>query len=118
MNDKPLVYLETSFISHLTARPSRDPLYAAKQHSSQQWWENCREQFRLVVSPTVFEECRKGEPAMARQRVALLEESALLLPQDSAILEISGAFAGSGGAAALQGGGRCASHCQRQFLWL
>ena len=89
MNDKPLVYLETSFISHLTAPPSRDPLYAAKQHSSRQWWENCREQFRLVVSPTVAEECRKGEPVMARQRVALLEESALLLPQDSAILELA-----------------------------
>jgi hypothetical protein len=31
VNSKPLVYLETSFISHLTARASADLLGAAKQ---------------------------------------------------------------------------------------
>jgi hypothetical protein len=92
MSEKPLVYLETSFISHLTARPSRDPLHAAKQQSSRQWWETCREQFTLVISPTVYEECREGEPVMAGKRLGLLEENVFLFPQNPAILELAKRF--------------------------
>ncbi len=88
MNSKPLVYLETSFISHLTARPSADPLNAAKQQSSRKWWDSYRENFMLVVSPTVYEECRGGEPAMARKRLAMVETVALL-EGDPAILEVA-----------------------------
>jgi PIN domain len=92
MSVPPLVYLETSFISHLTARSSRDALNAAKQHSSRQWWESCRDHFRLVVSPTVYEECRAGEPEMAQKRLHLLEENAFLLPQTPAIPELARRF--------------------------
>ncbi len=65
-NNKALVYLETSFISHLTARDSSEPRNAAKQQSSREWWETCRERFALVVSQTVYEECQEGEPEMAK----------------------------------------------------
>jgi hypothetical protein len=36
---KPRIYVETSVISYLTARPSRDLLVAARQEWTRQWWE-------------------------------------------------------------------------------
>jgi hypothetical protein len=88
-NEKPLVYLQTSFISHLTARPNADPLYAAKQQqSSAKWWDTYRDRFPLVVSPTVYEECVQGEPQMAQKRVTIAK-TAFLLERDPAILEIA-----------------------------
>lgn len=87
-DERPLVYLETSFISHLTARPTADPLYAGKQQSSMKWWVTYRDRFRLVVSPTVYEECLQGEPEMAQKRMAIAK-AALLLERDPAILEVA-----------------------------
>ncbi len=92
MSSKPLVYLETSFISHATARDSSDPLNATRQQSSRKWWENCREQFTLVVSQTVYEECGQGEPGMAQERLSMITQSASLLPQNPAILELAKRF--------------------------
>jgi hypothetical protein len=88
---RPLVYLETSFISHLTARDSSDPLYAAKQQSSRKWWASYRENFMLVVSPTVYEECREGEPAMAEKRLAIAG-TASVLEGNPAILVVAKLF--------------------------
>jgi hypothetical protein len=92
MSEKPVVYLETSFISHVTARPSSDPLNAAKQQSSRKWWEDCRERFTLVASPTVYEECKEGEPGMAEKRLNMLDDYVILLPQIPAILELAKRF--------------------------
>jgi len=41
MNQQPLprIYIETSVISYLTARPSRDLLIAARQEATREWWE-------------------------------------------------------------------------------
>jgi len=91
VSSKPLVYLETSFISHVTARDSADPLSAAKQQSSRKWWSSYREGFTLAVSPTVYEECREGDPTMAEKRLTILQ-NASLLPSDPAILELATLF--------------------------
>ncbi len=37
-----IVYLETSVISYLAARPSRDLLVAAQQQITWDWWEGKR----------------------------------------------------------------------------
>ncbi len=85
---KPVVYLETSFISHLTARYSSDPLSATKQQSSRKWWEHYRDRFTLVISSTVYEECREGDPRMAKQRLAIVD-GAYLFEVNKAILDLA-----------------------------
>jgi hypothetical protein len=39
----PTVYLETSIISYLASRPSRDLIVAAHQQITQDWWETRHE---------------------------------------------------------------------------
>ena len=70
--EKPRVYIETSMVSYLTARPSRDVIAAAHQQLSIQWWENRRGSFDLVTSLLVLDEARRGHPEAAARRIAAL----------------------------------------------
>jgi predicted nucleic acid-binding protein len=70
---KARVYIETSVVSYLTARPSRDIVAAAHQQLSLVWWEHRRSDFDLVASLLVVNEARLGDPEVARRRLALLE---------------------------------------------
>jgi predicted nucleic acid-binding protein len=65
---KQRVYLETSIVSYLTARPSRDLIVAAHQEVTRQWWER-RRLFELHVSEVVIQEAGGGEPALAAKRL-------------------------------------------------
>ncbi|HEY7328690.1 MAG TPA: hypothetical protein VH592_13685 [Gemmataceae bacterium] len=56
------VYLETTFISYLVARPSRDLLVAAHQQATQEWWTNRRNEFANCVSQVVIDEVSAGDP--------------------------------------------------------
>lgn len=59
---KKTVYLETSVISYLTARPSRNIVAAAWQQVTLDWWEKQRERFELVISELVRSEVSEGNP--------------------------------------------------------
>lgn len=65
---KPKVYLETSFLSFLTARPSRDVVMSAMIKQSKDWWEEERENFELFVSDLVGLESRAGDAHAAQRR--------------------------------------------------
>lgn len=54
---KPRVYLETTIISYLTARPSRDVVVAAHQELTRQWWETRSGHFDLLVSELAGYSC-------------------------------------------------------------
>ena len=68
------VYLETSFISYLTAAPreSRDPIAAAHQQITIEWWSRRRADFDLVVSQVVIDELQMGEPTFAKNRLEVV----------------------------------------------
>jgi hypothetical protein len=70
---KPKVYLETTIISYLTARPSRDIVMAANQETTRQWWNDCRDEFDLYISQLVFEEASAGDSDAARRRIEVVK---------------------------------------------
>jgi predicted nucleic acid-binding protein len=78
------VYVETSVISYLTSRPSRDIIAAAHQQISLDWWERRRHDFELVASVLVINEARMGDPSAAQRRLTLLEGFPLLQVTDPA----------------------------------
>ena len=80
----PRVYVETSVVSYLAARPSRDVVVAGHQRTTQEWWRS-RSRFELVISQTVLDEAGAGDPESARQRLSLLSALPLLDVTDSAI---------------------------------
>ena len=66
------VYLETTFISYLVARPSRDVVVAGHQQTTQDWWANRRSQFECSVSQVVIDEASVGDPAEVQKRLAII----------------------------------------------
>jgi hypothetical protein len=72
------VYLETTFISYLVARPSRDLLVAAHQHASEEWWASRRGEFECCVSQVVIDEASIGDPTEVQKRLAIISDLAAL----------------------------------------
>ena len=69
------VYLETSVISYLVARPNqRDLLVAAHQQITREWWANRRHEFTLFASAVVIEEALRGDPEYAKERMSVIEQ--------------------------------------------
>ncbi|MFA7241690.1 MAG: type II toxin-antitoxin system VapC family toxin [Sulfuricellaceae bacterium] len=74
---KRKIYVETSVISYLTARPSKTIVGAAHQQITLAWWER-RSDYELLVSQSVRQECAAGDPGAAQKRLAALESMAVL----------------------------------------
>lgn len=74
----PTLYLETSVLSYLAARPARDVVTAARQQVAHDWWGTRREGFVLYVSQAVLGEAAAGDPAEAARRLALVAGVPLL----------------------------------------
>lgn len=80
----PMVYIESSVISYLVSRPSRDVVIAGRQAISHDWWENQRQRFELRVSALVEEEISRGDSLAAQRRLALIENIPSLAISDEA----------------------------------
>lgn len=87
---RPRVYIETSIISYLTGRPSREVVTLGHQQTTRDWWEKDRHDFDLYTSDVVLSEARRGDPEAARARIAELAPLANLsaTPQSEAIVPI------------------------------
>jgi predicted nucleic acid-binding protein len=85
ISDMTSVYVETTIISYLTARPSRDVVVAGHQETTREWWETSRAHYDLLVSEVVLRELQAGDPAAAALRTQAAKDIPLLPFSDDAI---------------------------------
>jgi hypothetical protein len=79
------IYIETSIVSYLTARPSRDLIIAAHQQLTQECWDKRRLNFDLYASQLVIQESSAGEVAMSQMRLDALGGIPLLSISQEAV---------------------------------
>ncbi|MBI4849128.1 MAG: type II toxin-antitoxin system VapC family toxin [Nitrospirae bacterium] len=65
----PKVYIETSVISYLAAKPSRDLIVAAHQQITIDWWETALPRYDAFVSPIVLDEISRGDVNAVQTRL-------------------------------------------------
>ena len=81
---KASVYIETSVVSYLTGRPSRDVIVAGRQALTVEWWDTCRERFDVYVSALVVSEAEDGDPNAVKRRLAAIDGVPALAVSDEA----------------------------------
>jgi predicted nucleic acid-binding protein len=72
------VYLETTVVSYLTSRSSRDIVVAGHQQVTREWWDSHGDRFEVVASQLVFQEASIGDPEAARRRLEALSQVELV----------------------------------------
>ena len=68
-----IVYIETSIISHATARPCLDPATAVLQDQARLWMTEQRPLFEVLTSQLVIDEASLGDADAAIRRLAMLD---------------------------------------------
>jgi predicted nucleic acid-binding protein len=65
------VYIETTIVSYLVARPGRDLMITAHQQATRSWWEQ-RRIYQCVTSEETLVEAARGDGEQARLRLGAL----------------------------------------------
>lgn len=71
--EKQKVYIETSVISYLTAKPSRDLIIAGHQKITSDWWHKAKHKFDCYISQIVIEEISMGDKNAALKRMKAIK---------------------------------------------
>ena len=71
------MYVETTIVSYLAARPSRNLIVRAHQELTRRWWRQ-RAAFEVFASPLVVEEAGRGDVAARIRRQRFLRDLPLL----------------------------------------
>ena len=85
---RKFVYIETSVVSYLTARPTSDLLAAAWQKTTADWWEAHRSDYNVCTSQLTIEEAGRGDPGAAARRLEALSDIDVL-PITAAAIELA-----------------------------
>ena len=81
------VYIESSIISYLTSRPSRDVVKAGRQVITSNWWLNSKSQYEVYISALVEEEISGGDPTAAAKRLeAVADIQSILITSEAQLL--------------------------------
>lgn len=72
------VYIETTIVSYLTARPSRDVVIAGHQQVTREWWDTRRFDYELCISVLVLDESGAGDSQAAQDRLRVLRPLLIL----------------------------------------
>jgi len=91
-----LVYLETTIVSYLAARTSRDPIVAAHQVLTRRWWKARRAEFELCISEAVLVEAAAGDQRAAARRLELIQ-GIRSVPIDTRATQLAGDLLHKGG---------------------
>ena len=75
---KPRVYIESTVISYLVARPSDNPILASRQEASRQLWEDYADRFEFVISQLVQDEIQRGDVTASQQRLEVVSRLTVL----------------------------------------
>jgi predicted nucleic acid-binding protein len=78
VNMKPKVYLETSVVSYLTGRASRDVVIAGHQQATQSFWQRLTKELQPFISALVIKEASQGDPTVAQRRQEAIASFAVL----------------------------------------
>ena len=79
--EKPTAYLETTVVSYLTARRSRDERVLRAQQLTRQWWDEERVRYRAFISARVIQEAQEGHAEAAARRLQALSQIEVLDPK-------------------------------------
>ena len=79
------VYIETTVVSYLAGRPSRDLVVAAHQQVTRDWWERSCDRVDMVASHLVRKEAAAGDPRAAQERLDILAKMTLLEISEEAL---------------------------------
>ncbi len=77
---QPSVYVETTVVSYLVAKRSRDIVTAGHQAATNEWCDTRRGDYALFVSAEVLRESAKGDAGYAAKRIAALAGMPVLPP--------------------------------------
>lgn len=80
---KKSVYIETTVVSYLTAKPSRDILIAGHQEATRELWSKLS-RHETYVSALVVQEAGRGDPTQAQIRLAAIAKIPMLDIDDEA----------------------------------
>lgn len=72
------VYLETTIVGHVAGRIRPDPETASRQRVTRAWWASAQSKYNLLISQVVLDECTKGDPQAAKERLELIDSLPLL----------------------------------------
>ncbi len=77
--------METSVVSYLVARDSKDFITLGRQKSTRQWWNSERSRHELFVSDVVLNEAGRGDSKYSALRLAALGAIPVLATNDESM---------------------------------
>jgi hypothetical protein len=80
--EKQKIYIETSVISYMTAKPSRDLVIAGHQQITQVWWHKAKNKFDCYISDFVTQEVSRGDKNAAILRLDMIKDFDVLVIND------------------------------------
>lgn len=93
---KKKLYVETTVVSYLTARPSRDLVIAGHQEATRELWPKLSGEYESFISALVFEEAGRGDAVVAAKRLEALKPFVMLDVDDEALMLAEKIIAGRG----------------------
>lgn len=75
---KQRIYIETTVVSYLTARPSRDLLVAGHQEATREFWPSLIKVYDTYISALVYEEAARGDSEQAAKRLEAIKPFRML----------------------------------------